>query len=663
MKKIIVVLLCVICIGLSGQLFAQPDCSKLPSKHVPPLAVNDLAGIIDQNVQQSLEKQLCDYFNQTTIALVVVTVTSLNGQDIESYTQDLFDCWGPGGKNNAGIIFLISLKDRKVRIHTGYGIEGTLTDAACKKVISDITPLLTKGDYSSGTAKCVNEILAITGPQSWEQRMEAEKIRKEEREKMLAQSKDTVIFVSVILVLTVIIFFGVRMLLRKIKVSKLRQGIKQGIKEQEKEIQNAHKLINELKNDYEKAPSWARNEANEHMNSANNNLEIAERLLVDAQSLIIENINMADDRLIEARSLIDKAEYNFSKTNESLRQKIVTLSKKAPVVAQDAKNVLLKNIEHTQILISQGYLFNEFLIRQAELNISLKKNMEHLGDIEYAPVICRESEIIMRKSDEIIKAIDKTVQMQKEIDSNLTGKIKQATELHKKSNDLEKILNSYKEKYPKNVWRETANAFSILKEASTPEKLNSLLDSVAELNSMKNQRFSLAAKNYTDLTEMIDSTKLIYSKISEIQNLQERSRKNYNAKYSETESMVVKALNKIKDSDVSSRTKSAAKNSSVLLSKIKIEAEACLVDWLSLVNELDTIYQQAEDAYNQAENEIEKAEKERKKEAKKKAKERESSYYASSNYSSTNSDSGGLSGGFGGFGGGMSGGGGASGGF
>jgi uncharacterized protein len=130
----------------------------------PQFFVNDFAGVLDQSTEKKiagLGKQLED---KTGAQVVVVTIDSLNGQDIESYSIDLATRWGIGqkGKDN-GVLILVAVKERKLRIEVGYGLEGALPDVKTAQIrTDDMNPSLRYDDYDSGIfsgyAAIVNEV-------------------------------------------------------------------------------------------------------------------------------------------------------------------------------------------------------------------------------------------------------------------------------------------------------------------------------------------------------------------------------------------------------------------------------------------------------------------------------------------------------------------------
>ena len=131
----------------------------------PPRYFNDFASLVDSQTAEKLNRQLEDFERQTSNQLLVVVYPSLPPDAaIEDFTQDAFRAWKPGqqGRNNGAILFVF-VKDRKMRIQTGYGLEGALPDAICKRIISDeITPRFQARDFAGGLTAGVNAMIAAT---------------------------------------------------------------------------------------------------------------------------------------------------------------------------------------------------------------------------------------------------------------------------------------------------------------------------------------------------------------------------------------------------------------------------------------------------------------------------------------------------------------------
>src|SRR5215467_5503128 len=105
----------------------------------PPLTgrVVDQANIMTAQSRTDLETKLKELEDKSSIQLVVATVKSLQGGDVETYANGLFRSWKLGeAKKNNGVLLLIAPAEHKVRIEVGYGLEGTLTDALSSVIIS-----------------------------------------------------------------------------------------------------------------------------------------------------------------------------------------------------------------------------------------------------------------------------------------------------------------------------------------------------------------------------------------------------------------------------------------------------------------------------------------------------------------------------------------------
>ncbi len=96
------------------------------------------------------------------------------GEEIEPYANELFRTWKLGEKTkNNGVLLLVAPNERRVRIEVGYGLEGTLTDALSKVIITNaITPRFKAGDFSGGIERGVDDIITVltTDASEWQTR-------------------------------------------------------------------------------------------------------------------------------------------------------------------------------------------------------------------------------------------------------------------------------------------------------------------------------------------------------------------------------------------------------------------------------------------------------------------------------------------------------------
>jgi len=136
--------------------------------------VVDQANIIQSGTRAAIEQKLADLEEKSGIQLVVATVNSLEGQEIEPYANELFRKWALGEKQkNNGVLLLVAPNEHRVRIEVGYGLEGTLTDALSKVIISNaMTPRFKAGNFGEGISRGVDDIITVltTDASEWQQR-------------------------------------------------------------------------------------------------------------------------------------------------------------------------------------------------------------------------------------------------------------------------------------------------------------------------------------------------------------------------------------------------------------------------------------------------------------------------------------------------------------
>ena len=141
-----------------SQLLAQ----DIPSKPNPPRLVNDfVGGLLSQGQIDALESKLRAYNDSTSTQIVIVIVKSVEPYDASDYAVKLGREWGVGqkGKNN-GLVLLWVPGDRKIRIATGYGMEGVVPDAYAKRIIEQIIkPNFKEVHYYEGLDQAVDAII------------------------------------------------------------------------------------------------------------------------------------------------------------------------------------------------------------------------------------------------------------------------------------------------------------------------------------------------------------------------------------------------------------------------------------------------------------------------------------------------------------------------
>ncbi|SNR62794.1 uncharacterized protein SAMN06265371_10783 [Lutibacter agarilyticus] len=145
-KKYVSVLIAVLFVHLA---FGQFDIPKKPDFQT---SVYDYAKVLSENQKATLENKLIKYSDSTSTQIVLITIESLKGENINILAANWGHKWGVGQeKEDNGIVVLLSRDDRKIAIQTGYGIEHLLTDALSKRIIQQvIIPEFKKGDYYAG---------------------------------------------------------------------------------------------------------------------------------------------------------------------------------------------------------------------------------------------------------------------------------------------------------------------------------------------------------------------------------------------------------------------------------------------------------------------------------------------------------------------------------
>jgi uncharacterized protein len=153
----------------------------------PAGPVTDLVGVLDQDSRRHLTQLIQEVRERTTAEIAVLIVPSTEPDPIEDYSIAVFDRWkiGQQGKEN-GLLFLVAVKDRRMRITTGYGLEGILPDGKVGEIRDrEITPFFRAGRYAEGILRGSNALAAVilgeAGSVGGEQRPTAQAARSKRR--------------------------------------------------------------------------------------------------------------------------------------------------------------------------------------------------------------------------------------------------------------------------------------------------------------------------------------------------------------------------------------------------------------------------------------------------------------------------------------------------
>jgi len=155
--RILIPLFIFLSLGAWSQDVALPDLTR---------RVTDLTGTLTPAEQNSLEQKLLNYENTKGSQVVVVLIPTTGEETIEQYSIRLGEAWKIGRQGaDDGVIMLFAMTDRKMRIEVGYGLEGALTDALSKRIITNvITPEFRSGHFYKGIDSGVDVVIsAIMG--------------------------------------------------------------------------------------------------------------------------------------------------------------------------------------------------------------------------------------------------------------------------------------------------------------------------------------------------------------------------------------------------------------------------------------------------------------------------------------------------------------------
>lgn len=124
--------------------------------------INDFAGVIPPDIQREMRSRAREVLQKTGASVVVVTVPTIGESYVADYANKLYHAWGIGKKGeDRGVLILFALQERKIRIETGYGLEGILPDGRVGEVLrNDMVPLLKEGKYGEGLLNGLKSVAA-----------------------------------------------------------------------------------------------------------------------------------------------------------------------------------------------------------------------------------------------------------------------------------------------------------------------------------------------------------------------------------------------------------------------------------------------------------------------------------------------------------------------
>ena len=164
MKRLSAVLLLVLALALP----AGPSAAADPVFPRPVGAVNDFANVIPAAERAAMENLAREVLQKTGTAVVVATMPTVGDMAADDYATRLYEAWGIGKKGeDKGVLILLALKERRVRIETGYGVEGILPDGVVGEILRlHVIPHLKQGDYGTGLSNAVTAVSDVIARQA-----------------------------------------------------------------------------------------------------------------------------------------------------------------------------------------------------------------------------------------------------------------------------------------------------------------------------------------------------------------------------------------------------------------------------------------------------------------------------------------------------------------
>ncbi len=145
---------------LTAELLVAQSLPARPAKYTP---VNDYTNTLTAAEIQTISKKLIDFEAQQSTQIAIVIISSLGSRTVEQYANELYRAWGIGqkGKDN-GVLVLVAKNDRKMRIETGYGAEGAISDLAAQQIITDILrPNFKNNAYGKGLSEAADKLMSL----------------------------------------------------------------------------------------------------------------------------------------------------------------------------------------------------------------------------------------------------------------------------------------------------------------------------------------------------------------------------------------------------------------------------------------------------------------------------------------------------------------------
>lgn len=150
------------CLVLAGLFLAHGALAQVA---VPPLAarVTDLTGTLTTSARETLEQTLAAFEAEEGAQIAILLVPTTRPETIEQFSIRVADAWKIGrAEPDDGVIVIVALEDRTLRIEVGYGLEGAIPDAMARRIIDEaMVPRFREGDYFGGLVAAVDRLAGL----------------------------------------------------------------------------------------------------------------------------------------------------------------------------------------------------------------------------------------------------------------------------------------------------------------------------------------------------------------------------------------------------------------------------------------------------------------------------------------------------------------------
>ena len=186
--------------------------------HTSEYYINDYAQVLTPETKEYILNNSNALCEKTKAQIVVVTINSLEGRDISEYSLELFRSWGIGDKKlNNGLLILLSIEDREIKIDVGDGLEGRINDSKAGRFLDEYSgPYFKSNDWDTGIKTLYSALLEEVYSE-YDLEMPAEVSEVVSNCKNVSEDSKMSVLMGVVIVALILVFGGILPLIRKRK--------------------------------------------------------------------------------------------------------------------------------------------------------------------------------------------------------------------------------------------------------------------------------------------------------------------------------------------------------------------------------------------------------------------------------------------------------------